>query len=191
MKAKEVLKILNISRVTLWKYVRDGKIKVVEKENGQYDYDEKSICELMNCELNKHIAIYARVSTNEQKNDLKTQINELEKYVKKEGINEYKIYSEVGSGIKLERNEFKNLLDNILNKKVSKLYITNRDRLTRLSFITMEEIFNKLGTEIIIINEEGQNKNENEEIMEELMSMMYYFSTKMYSNRRKIKTSKK
>ncbi|MGN8501380.1 helix-turn-helix domain-containing protein [Helicobacter pylori] len=33
MKSKEVLKILKISRVTLWKYVKSGKIRVKQEPN--------------------------------------------------------------------------------------------------------------------------------------------------------------
>ncbi len=34
MKSNEVLKILKISRVTLWKYVKNGKIRVEKEPNG-------------------------------------------------------------------------------------------------------------------------------------------------------------
>ena len=37
MKAKEVMKLLDISRATLFNYTRDGKIKVIRLDNGYYD----------------------------------------------------------------------------------------------------------------------------------------------------------
>uniref|UniRef100_A0A6C0ECZ5 HTH merR-type domain-containing protein n=1 Tax=viral metagenome TaxID=1070528 RepID=A0A6C0ECZ5_9ZZZZ len=43
MKSKDVLRILGISRVTLWSYVKFGKIKVTKLSNGFYDYDDKSV----------------------------------------------------------------------------------------------------------------------------------------------------
>ena len=39
MKAKEVLKILCISRPTLTKYVKTGVIKATLQTNGDYDYE--------------------------------------------------------------------------------------------------------------------------------------------------------
>ncbi|WP_251820364.1 helix-turn-helix domain-containing protein [Campylobacter jejuni] len=36
MKAKEVLKLLKISRVTLYKYVKSGKIRVTQMPNSLY-----------------------------------------------------------------------------------------------------------------------------------------------------------
>jgi putative resolvase len=40
MKAKEVLKLLRITRVTLSSYVRKGIIEVINLPNGRYDYVE-------------------------------------------------------------------------------------------------------------------------------------------------------
>nr|MCR5625483.1 MerR family transcriptional regulator [Lachnospiraceae bacterium] len=42
MKAKDVLRILQITRPTLTKYVKEGKLKITVKGNGRYDYDADS-----------------------------------------------------------------------------------------------------------------------------------------------------
>lgn len=47
MKAKQVLKILEISRPTLCKYVKQGLIKVDAKINGQYRYNSQSVYKLL------------------------------------------------------------------------------------------------------------------------------------------------
>jgi len=189
MKADEVLKKLKVSRITLMKYVKNGKLKAIKMPNGRYDYDENSVCKLIKCDNNRHNAIYCRVSTSGQKKDLESQIKAVENYCKDNNINDYKVYSEIKSGINFERDEFKNLLNNIINYKIKNVYITNKDRLTRLSFKTLEDIFNKFDVKIIVINE--KKKNEDEEIMEELISMMYYFGSKIYSKRRKSNKSNK
>lgn len=43
MKSSKVLKILNISRQTLVKYVKNGDIRVVMQTNKQYDYNEEDV----------------------------------------------------------------------------------------------------------------------------------------------------
>lgn len=43
MKAKEVLELLKISRPTLTKYVKEGKIRVTVMSNGFYDYNEEDV----------------------------------------------------------------------------------------------------------------------------------------------------
>ena len=40
MKAREVLKILNVTRPTLSKYVKDGVIKVDSTYGGKHSYNE-------------------------------------------------------------------------------------------------------------------------------------------------------
>lgn len=188
MKAGEVLKILNVSRVTLTSYVKKGKLKVIKKPNGTYDYDEKSVYNLAGQDIRKNI-IYCRVSSNKQKKDLIRQINFIEKYCKNKNISTYEIYYEIASGIDLDRKEFSRVLDEVLNGKVKYLFISNKDRLTRLSFLTLEAIFEKFGTKIIVVNDELKKSNKDDgndkEIYEELISLMHYFSTKMYSSRRK------
>ena len=47
MKAKDVMKLLQITRCTLFNYTKDGKIKVTKLDNGYYDYDEESIFKIM------------------------------------------------------------------------------------------------------------------------------------------------
>ena len=66
------------------------------------------------------------------------------------------------------------------------IIITNKDRLTRLSFRTIEQLFNKYGTTIICINE-FDKKSEEEELLEELISLIHCFAMKTYSKRRKTK----
>ena len=71
MKAKEVMKVLNICRTTLYNYTKDRTLKSVKLSNGYYDYDEKSVYDFMKVDDRQNI-IYARVSTHKQKNDLIT-----------------------------------------------------------------------------------------------------------------------
>ena len=48
MKSKEVLELLQITRPTLTKYVKEGLIKVNILPNGRYDYDKDSVYKLFN-----------------------------------------------------------------------------------------------------------------------------------------------
>jgi putative resolvase len=48
MKSKEVLTLLKITRVTLWSYVKSGKIIANKLPNGYYDYDRDSVLKLAN-----------------------------------------------------------------------------------------------------------------------------------------------
>lgn len=47
MKAKEVLKLLQITRPTLTKYTKTGLIKIDSTINGQHRYNDASVYELL------------------------------------------------------------------------------------------------------------------------------------------------
>ncbi len=185
MKAKDVMKLLNICRTTLYNYTKDGSIKATLLDNGYYDYDEESVLKFIKKD-NRSNVIYARVSTYKQKNDLQTQIDKINKYCKDNNIIIDNVFSEIYSGVDLDRTQFSELMNDVFNHKIKNIYISHRDRLTRLSFKTIETIFNKFNTKIIVIND-NNNENNDHEIFEELISLMHIFSTTMYSNRRKNK----
>ena len=62
MKAKEVLKILNISRQTLTKYVKDKNVQVSKLSNGDYDYDKESVFKLLNNNTDRIIIVIENMS---------------------------------------------------------------------------------------------------------------------------------
>ena len=95
MKANEVLKLLQITRPTLCKYVKEGWIKTEKLKNNQYWYDEKSVQEFLNKKIDRSIAIYARVSTQKQKKDLENQIELLKKYCFENGYKIKKVYKDI------------------------------------------------------------------------------------------------
>lgn len=73
MRSKEALKVLGVTRVSLYNYVKKGLIKVTKLKNGFYEYDNKSIYDFIGKRNRKNV-IYARVSTIKQKDDLNKQI---------------------------------------------------------------------------------------------------------------------
>ena len=83
-----------------------------------------------------------------KKNDLQNQINNISDFCKLNNFIIDKTYSEISSGIDLDREQFNLLLNDVFKYKVDKIFISNKDRLTRLSFITLENIFKQFGTTI-------------------------------------------
>lgn len=179
------MKILGISRTTLYLYMKSGKLTGTKLENGYYDYDDKTVFKLMKKD-NRMNVIYGRVSTYKQKKDLKTQIESIQKYCDNKKIKIDKIYSDISSGLDLDRKDFSQLIDDVINYRIKYIYISYKDRLTRLSYRTIKELFSKYGVEIMPTSNKSCNTNDNE-IFEELISLMHIFSTTMYSKRRKNK----
>lgn len=186
MKSARVLKILHISRQTLVQYVKKKEIRVVSLPNGTYDYNDDDVYRKAGLTSERMNVVYARVSTAKQKTDLENQEKTLIDYCNKNGIKVSKSYKDVASGMNFDRKQFKVLLDEILNFKVGKLYITYKDRLSRISFDMFKRLFGEFGCEIVVIND-TEDKADETEIFEEIISMLHCFSMLMYSRRRKKK----
>lgn len=186
MKSARVLKLLHISRATLVKYVKNKEIRVVELPNGFYDYNDEDVYCKAGLADERYNVIYARVSTPKQKTDLQNQVKTLTEYCNRNGAKVSKSYQDVASGMNFDRKQFKILLDDVLSFKVSHIYVTYKDRLSRISFDMFKRLFSEFGCEIVVIND-TEDKADEAEIFEEIISMLHCFAMKMYSRRRKRK----
>ena len=185
MTAAEVLRTLQITRPTLTKYVKEGKLKVTVKGNGRYDYDADSVYKMLNKDIERKTYLYARVSTSKQKKDLENQIQLLKNFCFQNGYIINGIYQDIASGISFDkRKQFFEMLDDILAGKVNKVIITYKDRLSRVGFELFVYLFRKYGCEIIVISEVGSEKLDSQEIFEEIISLLHCYSMKFYSSRK-------
>lgn len=185
MTAKDVLRILQITRPTLTKYVKEGKLKVTTKGNGRYDYDADSVYKMLNKDIERKTYLYARVSTSKQKKDLENQVQLLKNFCFQNGYVINGVYQDIASGISFDKREqFFDMLDDILAGKVNKVIITYKDRLSRVGFELFTYLFQKYGCEIIVISEVGSEKLDSQEIFEEIISLLHCYSMKLYSRRK-------
>lgn len=185
MKANEALRILQITRPTLSKYVKLGYIHAEKLKNGRYWYDKESIYEFLNQKMERKTVLYGRVSTSKQKKDLENQIDLLKKYCYENGYQIQGIYKDIASGISFkDRKEFFELVDLVLEKRVKKIIITYKDRLSRIGFEFFSLLFEKFGTEIEVVSEISSSKLDSEEIFEEIIHLIHAFSMKLYSSRK-------
>lgn len=188
MKSSKVLKILNISRQTLVKYVKNGDIRVVMQANKQYDYNEEDVYRKAGLSENRVNVVYARVSTPKQKRDLENQAETLINYCNANGVKVDKVYKDIASGMNFERKQFRSMLENVLNYRISSIYITYKDRFSRISFDMFERLFLEYKCKIIVINKtESTTEDDEKEIFSDIISMLHCFAMKMYSRRRKKK----
>ena len=195
MKSNQVLKILGITRQTLCRYVKDGKVKVKARINEKfYEYDDDSIYALIGEKTdkkNKHIVSYARVSTQNQKEQLIEQNTRIYNSCISKGLVLEKQYSDIKSGMSSDRNDFQEIIRRIISNEISILVIENKDRLIRFGYETLEQIFKYFGCQILVLNDVLENKTYEQELTEDLISIIHYFTMKSYSHRRKLNKIRK
>lgn len=184
MKASEVLKILRISRGTLSKYVREGKIRTLPSCTSWNEYDDNDVYSLINKKERK-IFLYARVSTSKQKNDLENQIESLKLYSASKGYRISGIYSDIASGISFDKRKgFMEMVNHILDNEAEKVVITYKDRLSRVGFDLFKNLFSAFGCNIEVMYESSDKATDEKEIFEEIISLLHCYSMRMYGKRR-------
>ena len=176
IKLSEYAKNRSITYRTAWNHFKDNKI------DGAYKDSTGHILVPINSEIDYSICIcYSRVSSNKQKDDLKRQQERIEEYATINGYNIYKSYKEVASGM----NDNRYYLNKIINDdNWNTLIVENKDRLTRFGFNYLESLFNKLNKKIVVIN---NIDNDKEDLMGDLISIIYSFSARIYGLRRRRK----
>lgn len=90
-----------------------------------------------------------------------------------------------------DRLGFQKLCRDVISGNVEMIVIENKDRLMRFGYEMFESFFKYFGTTILVLNEEISNKSYEQELTEDLISILHYFSMKSYSHRRKINKMRK
>lgn len=187
MKWPEVRKLLQVTAVTLSRYVKEWKIRITQKFDwSRYTYNDEDVYNMIWKKSRKSV-IYARVSTNKQSKDLEHQIETIQSFMTNNWITIWDIYSDISSWLNLERKNFMKMLEHIEDNEIKEVYITYKDRLSRIWFEMFELLFKKHWCRIIVLNEIDNKKWYEEEIFWEISSLLNSFSMKMYSKRRQEK----
>ncbi|SHK48985.1 Resolvase, N terminal domain, partial [Alkalithermobacter thermoalcaliphilus JW-YL-7 = DSM 7308] len=90
---------------------------------------------------------------------------------------QFKIISDIGSGINYNKKGLNQLIDMITNREVDKIVILYKDRLIRFGFEIIENLCKKYGTTIEIID--NTEKTEEQELVEDLIQIITVFSCKL------------
>lgn len=188
MKGGDVLKLLKITRPTLCRWVKEGKLKATKINRTTLDYDEDSVFELVGIKNRYKAVIYTRVSVQSQEAELESQVNTLLQYAASNDLVIDKIYKDISPGPSFNRTEFADLLMDVVQYKVKTVLITDKNRLGRLSFDMWKELFSYFNCKIIVLNgEDRQDEAEEKEIFDDIISLIHCFAKKMNNKKRKNK----
>jgi len=180
MKLSTYAKKLGLTYKTVWRLWKEGKLDAYQLPTGTVIVREEIKDKLPN-----KICIYTRVSSSENKDNLKRQAERLKEYAIARGYQIYKIVEEVGSGVNDNRKKLSQILK---DKDYNKLIVEHKNRLTRFGFNYISILFNQLGKEIEVVNETDNSK---QDLMQDFISIITSFCARLYGLRRsKRKTEK-
>ena len=192
-KPGEFAKMLGCSTFTLYLRENEGKLKAYYTDTGRRFYKREDVIKeldkkgLLLADEVKTDIVYGRVSTHKQKErgDLDKQISYVLNQVALMNPVDLEVLSDVGSGLNDERKNFKKLLNKIMSGKINRVFILYKDRLTRFGFGQIETICKFFGTKIVVLSENDDDKKIEEELVEDIISIIHSFLGKLDEMRRK------
>ena len=179
-------KKINRTQQTLRNWDKSGKLKpqIVDKNTGYRYYTEKQLKEFYGEVSNKERMVigYCRVSSAKQKEELERQVENVKTYLITKGY-QFKIISDIGSGINYDRKGLNQLIQMILQDEVSKVVVLYKDRLVRFGFELIENICEFKSVDIEVID--STEKSEEQEVVEDLVQIITVFSCRLQGKRAK------
>lgn len=183
MKLSDYAKQMGVRYETAWRWFRDGKIQgrrigphTIIITEGQIEGQAESAA------VPRCVAIYARVSSTENKRNLDRQAEQLAAYCAARGYQVTKVVKEVGSGIDDARPK---LLALLADAGISLIVVEHKDRLTRFGFRYLDTLLQTQGRAIEVVNQtENQAENETEDLLVDLTAIVSSFCARLYGSRR-------
>ena len=180
---KEASEFLGISIDTLRRWERVGKITSMRTQGGHRRYDKKELIKFkMGDNSENRITIaYCRVSSSDQKEDLQRQIENVSQYCIANGY-QFRVISDLGSGLNYKKKGLQELIELICSNSIERIVVNYKDRLIRFGFELMEQLCSIYNVKIEIINL-TEDKSYEEELVEDVLSVITVFSAKLYGAR--------
>ena len=179
----EAAELLGVSNTTLRRWERSKKL-VPERTAGnqrRYRLSQINPALVRDAEVDRRTVAYARVSSHDQKDDLERQKQVLEMYCATQGWT-FEIISDLGSGMNYHKKGLKQLLEKILDGKVSRLVIAHKDRLLRFGAELVFAICEAKQVEVVILNR-GEDATFEEDLAQDVLEIITVFSARLYGSR--------
>lgn len=179
-KVSQYAKKYGVSIRTVWNWMYSGRLKTERTETNRIliieDEDKRT---------NDAVAIYARVSSSENKDNLERQKQRLLDYCSARGYKVLRVVTEVGSGLNDKRPKLESLLT---DESVKKIVVEHSDRFSRFGMNYIEKLMMLQGREIEVINEQA---NDRDDLMQDFVSIITSFCARLYGQRRNRRRTEK
>lgn len=176
---------------TLQRWDREGRLVAKRTHtNRRYYTDDDLQAVLGHSSMpSRRSIVYCRVSSQAQKPDLQNQRQMLEQFCAAKGVAVDEWIEEIGGGMNFKRKKFLALIDQIVAGEIETLVIAHKDRLARFGFDLLEHLCEQAGCRLMVMNSESLSPER--EMVEDLMTIVQCFSSRLYGLRNYRKTLKK
>lgn len=174
MKLSEYAKLHGVCYRTAWNRFHAGKIpNSFQNEFGNITVKTNNLKVYDDC-----VAVYSRVSSSQNKDNLESQAKRLTEYATAKGYIIKYVVKEIGSGVNDNR---KKLLKLFSEDDWGILIVEHKDRLTRFGFNYIEVLLEQSGRKIEVVNQAEDDKSD---LMQDFVSIVTSFCARIYGLRR-------
>jgi len=183
LRLSEASKLLGVSPVTLRYWDNTGKLKTVRTIGNQRRVPLEEVNRLLGKSnaTRERTIVYARCSTKKQEGNLERQVGRLLEYCINQGWS-VDLYKDIGSGLNSNRKGFKSVLKRISENDVKRVVIEYKDRITRFGFEIFLSYCEAFNVEVVILEKEFPKSFE-EELTEDMISLLTSYSARIYGRR--------
>jgi predicted site-specific integrase-resolvase len=181
VKLSEYAKMTGVSVRTLWRRINDGSLSIVRSGTGRVFVTIDD--EVTPYKLN--VCVYARVSSSENKDNLERQKERLISYCNAKGYKVSSVVTEIGSGLNDERKKLEKVL---LDKSINFIVVEHKDRLARFGLNYIQKLLSLDNRKIEIINPQS---NDEDDLMQDFVSIITSFVSRLYGRRRSKRATEK
>lgn len=185
LSSADAMRILRVSGNTLRTWDREGKIETTRADykRSHRRYNVKKFIESSRPHpqppvIDRKRIIYARVSTRNQSDNLKRQIECL-----RTRFPDHELVQDIGSGINFKRKGLDSILDLAFKKELEEVVVAYKDRLCRFGFELYERLFKELSNAKIVVLDE-RDCSPNEEMAEDILTVVTVFSARINGRKR-------
>ena len=180
MKLSQYAKQHGISYKTAWSWYKAGQLDAYQTPTGMVVVrDPKEVLPITG-----RIALYARVSSLGQKEDLDRQMQRLKDYAAAKGYQVSKVVTEIASGLNDQRPKLEKLL---ADTSIGTIVVESRDRLTRFGSHYIETLLQAQGRhlEMIFATDTG------DELVDDCVAVITSMAVRIYGRRQSKRRAEK
>jgi putative resolvase len=172
MKLSDYAHKIGVTYKTAYRWYKAGKIRGYQMDTGTI------IIEQTDAARPERVAVYARVSSSENKDNLEAQAERLVHYCEAKGYQIHRVVKEVGSGVADNRQKFLALLG---DPTITRIVVEHKDRSTRFGFRYLEVLLELQGRSMEVVNLADDGR---EDLLDDLVAIVYSFCARLYGQRR-------
>ena len=158
-----------ISYTTAWRWTKDDVMPVPWRKTPT----GMILVDVEHDEAPARVALYARVSSHDQRNDLARQLARLSAYAAEHELHVVASVGEVGSGLNGKRRK---LLSLLADKSISAIVVEHRDRFARFGSEYLEAALGASGRRRIVIDPSEMK----DDLVQDMISVLTSFCARMY-----------